>query len=298
LTLLSSALRGATHRPPAASPVPRGPAAALLVVGGGGTLGAALLAEALSSGGYAHVQALVAEPLASALRGFEPLALAALHAEPPPQLAHNAVIVFERSLAGNRRDEAFVQPQVDELAGLAVALHRGGVRRLVVVLPHAPALLPDALRHGLATLDEGAVARLGFEQLVFVRTPQPGGTLAGGSLLQRLARTWLAQLRLMVPQHEQPLRAVVLARCVVQLLRLLPAAAAGTRVLAPELLWQATRQGGGRRGRRGAAAGADRDAGARASPGAPAETADAPSDAVEAALRQWLGAPAPEGASR
>jgi hypothetical protein len=63
--------------------------------------------------------------------------------------------------------------------------------------------------------------------------------------LQRLAQWWLGQLRYMVPQHEQPVRAVALAGCVVHLLRLLPAAPPGTRVLAPETLWQAAQNQAG-----------------------------------------------------
>ena len=73
--------------------------------------------------------------------------------------------------------------------------------------------------------------------------PAPGNTSARVGItrpwLQRLARWWLSQLLWMVPQRQQPVRAAALARCAVQLLRLLPAAPPGTRVLAPEVLWQA-----------------------------------------------------------
>ncbi len=43
----------------------------------------------------------------------------------------------------------------------------------------------------------------------------------------------------MVPSGQQPVRALKLAALVVQLARLLPQAAPLTRVLPPELLWQA-----------------------------------------------------------
>ena len=46
-------------------------------------------------------------------------------------------------------------------------------------------------------------------------------------------------MRWMVPQREQAVRAVTLAACVVQLLRRLPQAPPGSRVLPPEVLWQA-----------------------------------------------------------
>ncbi len=234
MTLLQQALRGARVSGPMASIVPL---TALLVLGGGGTLGSAVLGQALVAGRFARVQALVEQPLASALRGFAPLSR--LRLQTPGDLgADSAVIVFERARHSNGRDDAFVQPDPADLLPLARRVLAGGVRRLIVVLPHSPALLPQALRHGLASLDEGALAALGFEQLVFVRAAQHGSPAAGGSWPQRLADWWLGQLRYMVPQHEQPLRAVALARCVVELARLLPAAPPGTRVLAPELLWQ------------------------------------------------------------
>jgi hypothetical protein len=241
MTLLGHALQGAQFVAPMASIVPL---STLLVLGGGGNLGSALLGEALVAGRFARVQALVEQPLASTLRGFVPLPLARLQAAGSLG-ADSALIVFERARHANGRDAAFVQPAPADLHPLAERLRAGGVRRLVVVLPHVPALLPQALRHGLASLDEGAVAGLGFEQLVFVRAAQHGRSAAAGSWPQRLANWWLAQLRYMVPQHEQPVRAVALARCVVQLLQLLPAAAPGTRVLAPEALWQAAQNEAG-----------------------------------------------------
>ncbi len=233
-SLLQQALRGAQAGPPA------GPRAggALLVVGAGGALGSALLAEALVAGRFQRVQALVTGPLASTLRGLQPLPATALQARSPLG-ADSAAIVFERQRHSNGRDDAFVQPDPAELLPLARALLHGGVRRLMVVVPHAPALLPQALARGLATLDEAAVAALGFEQLLFMRAAQSAVAEAGGPWLQRLARWWLSQLLWMVPQRQQPVRAAALARCAVQLLRLLPAAPPGTRVLAPEVLWQA-----------------------------------------------------------
>ena len=238
---LQQALRGAQHQATAQTLVPVLP---LLLLGAGGKLGSAVLAEALVAGRFLRVLALVAEPLASAVRGFEPLPLQALHAAgglPAPA----AVIVFERQRHSNGRDDAFVQPDPADLLPLARALHQRGVRRLLVVVPHAPALLPQALSHGLASLDEGAVAALGFEHLVFLRAAQTLHSRARGSLLQRFAFWWLQQLSWMVPPRQQPLRAQALARCVVDLMRGLPTLPQGTRVIAPEQLWQWTNQTGG-----------------------------------------------------
>jgi hypothetical protein len=241
MTSLEHALQGAQFAAPMASVVPL---SSLLVLGAGGTLGSALLGEALVAGRFAHVQAVVEQPLASTLRGFVPVPVARLQS-PGTLGADSALIVFERERHSNGRDAAFVQPAPADLLPLATQLRAGGVRRLVVVLPHTPALLPQALRHGLASLDEGAVAGLGFEQLIFVRAAQHDSSVAPASGLQRVANWWLAQLRFMVPQQEQPVRAVALARLVVQLLQLLPASALGTRVLAPETLWQAAQNEAG-----------------------------------------------------
>ncbi len=241
---VQQALRGAWR---AAPPAAAGTRPRLLVLGGGGMLGSAVLEHALPAGRFARVQALVAQPLASALRSFEPLAQSALDAAQrsgEPLQADIAVLVFERLRHSNRRDEAFVQPQPRDLPALAAALHRGGVRALLVVLPHTPWLLPGALRLGLASLDEAAVAGLGFEHVVFVRAAQVGGPAAASrSWLQRVADAWLRQLRLMVPQREQPLRAALLARWVVALAQALPAAPPGTRVLAPDTLWSFAQPG-------------------------------------------------------
>jgi len=207
----------------------------LLVVGAGGALGSALLARALACARFGRVQALVAKDMASALRGFEPVPQAALAG---PLRADSAVIVFERTRRSNGRDEAFMQPEPEQLTQLATRLRAGGVRRLMVWVPHAPALLPQALKAGLATLDEGRVAALGFEHLVFVRAARAarGSTAVGWA--QRLAAGWLSQLAWMVPQREQPVRVLRLAELAVELAWRLPHAAAATRVLPPELLWQ------------------------------------------------------------
>lgn len=249
---LQQALRGAQHSPgrtESALPplLALHPLHPLLVLGAGGQLGSAVLAEALVAGRFLRVLALVAEPVASAVRGFEPLPLQALH-DSSSLPAPAAVIVFERQRHSNGRDDAFVQPQPADLLPLARALHQRGVRRLAVVVPHAPALLPQALSHGLAGLDEGAVAALGFEHLVFFRAAQAlHGSAQGaqGPWLQRFAGWWLQQLSWMVPPRQQPLRAAALARCVVGLVRGLPTLPHGTRVIAPEQLWHWTQQAGG-----------------------------------------------------
>ena len=232
---LTQAMRGASHEPRA----PLLKLASVLVVGAGGTLGSAVLAEALVAGRFQRVSAVVAAPLASTLKGLHALTLNALQGGDalPCDLAF---LVFERQRHSNGRDDAFVQPEAADLLPLARQLHRAGVRQLMVVVPHAPALLPHALKAGFASKDEGAVAALGFEHLVFVRAAQQGTAAPGEKGLQRFATWWLSQLNWMVPTSDQPVRAVKLAALVVQLARRLPEAAPGTRVLPPEVLQQAS----------------------------------------------------------
>lgn len=234
MSLLHHALRAGAQPPPR----PAHQARVAVLAGAGGALGSAVLEQALAAGGFARVRVLVTGPVAAAMRGFE----ACL----PSQLAEGeqpdtGFIVFDRERHANGREAAFLRPQPQELVPLAQALQAAGVRRLIVVLPHAPALLPQALQHGLANLDEQALASLHFEHLVLVRPTQDGG--AGQVLrgLRRLAHALLAQLHWMVPEQQQPVRAAKVAAFVAQLACRLPSAPAGTRVAPPELLWQAAR---------------------------------------------------------
>jgi hypothetical protein len=243
MDLLAQALRGATQPalPPEPPPgVATPPPQRLLVAGAGGALGSAVLAQCLVPGRASSVAALVEAPLASTLRGLLPLSLRDL--DEARDLCDLALIVLERERRSNGRDDAFHRPDPQGWLPLARRLHAAGAKRLVLLLPHAPALLPQALRHGLASRDEAELAALGFEQLLIVRAARPGEDAAAATagLAERLGRLWWQQLRFMVPQREQPLTTAALARCVVRLALRLPLAPAGrTRVLAPEVLWQA-----------------------------------------------------------
>jgi hypothetical protein len=242
LNRLTDALQAAARPPPpAANVVPR---QAVLLVGAGGRLGSALLAEVLVAGRFAAVTALVAAPLTSSLRGLRAMTLEHWRA-PGPLAADVAFVVFESGRFSNGRDDAFVMPQAAELPALARRLHEGGVRRLLVVLPHASSMLPAALAAGLGSEPEAAVAALGFEQLVLIKPSQDATAAPARGRLQRLARWWLAQLRWMVPQRELPLRSEALARLVVQAARQMPRAAPGTHVLPQALMWLAAQDADG-----------------------------------------------------
>jgi hypothetical protein len=236
MSLLQQALR-AGHR---ASRPAANPGLCVLVAGAAGALGSAVLEQALVA--FGRVQVLVDAPMAAAMRGFEALPRAALETGAGLLHADTALVVFDRERGRHGREAGFHQPQPQDLPVLAGLLHDHGVRHLVVVLPHAPALMPAAFKVGLASLDEQAVASLGFEQLVIVRSARPAPQRRAASWPQRLADAMLAQLHWMVPQRDQPVRPVKVAAFVVSVARHLPQARRGARVAPPELVWQAAQQ--------------------------------------------------------
>ena len=245
--LTAQALRAGASAPPAASGGARsGAVRRVLVAGGGGALGAAVLEALLASRVFGHVGVLVTQPLTAALRGLATVSLG----DAPDTLSDDgpaedtAVVVFDRERHANGRDLAFLKPQPAVLPVLARRLRERGVRHLVVVLPHAPASLPEAMKRGLASLDEQAVAALAFDHVVLMRPARLPDARTGGSALQRLAHLVLEQMRLMVPQREQPVRPARVAHFAVRIAEALPAAAPGTRVLPPEVVWQAAQAKG------------------------------------------------------
>ncbi len=245
MDLVNEALRapaGAANRKTHAS---RADPAALLV-GGGGALGSAVLEQLLGGGRFAPVRVLVTQGFKGGVRGLEPVLAPALFddgaGEPAVQnLASTltAVVVFDRERHANGREDAFFRAEPQSLPVLARWLRQRGVKHLVVVMPHSPAALPQALKLGLANLDEHAVSTLGFVHLVFVRTAQQPGATRASAWLQRLADGLLMQLRLMIPASHQPVRVQKVAQFVAELAAQLPASTGGSRVAPPELVWQA-----------------------------------------------------------
>lgn len=236
--LIKQALR-ANHS--AQSPHRNRPGRRVLVLGGGGSLGSAVLEQLLARRGTSDVQVATVAPLQAGLQGLSELRLAGEGPWPALQ-AHAAVLVFDHLRWSARRDEAFWMPAPEQLLEVGRWLHAQGVPTLVVVMPHAPASLPVALRRGLANLDEQALAMLGFDHLLFVRSAQRPTGATGGSLPQRVARWMLGQLHLMVPDRDRPVRPHKVAEFVQQALVQLPLARPGTWVAAPELVWQASQE--------------------------------------------------------
>lgn len=231
---IREALR-AGHAPPRPAGAPR---PVVLVAGGGGPLGSEVLERLLGSRAHGAVRVLAVQPFSATAPGLEAVPLD----DEARDAAPLAVVVFDRERQANGRDAAFWRPLPQDLPALAARWHAKGVQDLVVVMPHQAASLPDALRAGLANLDEQAVAALGFRHVVFVRSAQSPETARDAGGLQRLADLVLAQLRLMTPRMQQPVRARKVAQIVSALARALPGSAPGTRVMAPEVVWQCAQE--------------------------------------------------------
>lgn len=229
------ALQASFHPPASSRPArPR-----LLVAGAAGVLGSEVLRRLVGSGRFAHTEVLVSEPMATGLPAVGIALAASLPIEQwpaRPQPAHTGLIMFEPPRLYYGRERTLWTPAPEQLPALARWLKRCGVQTLVIVVPHASGRLPDALKRGLANLDEQAVVALGFERVLLVRSARKAEAPAVSGLLEKTAAWMLSTLKYMIPASEQPVRPSKLAEFVDAALRVLPP---GTHVAAPELLWQA-----------------------------------------------------------
>ena len=232
----ASALQGALRSPAAAANArPR-----LLVAGATGVLGAEVLRRLVGSGRFAHTEVLASEPMATGLPSVGMVLASRYPFEEWPvrePAAQVGVVMFEPPRLYYDRERALWTPAPEQLTGLAQWFRRCGVQTLVVVLPHAQGRLPEALKRGLANLDEHAIAALGFERLLIVRSAQKPPPARAASLPERVAAWMLSTLSYMIPASELPVRPSKLAEFIEAALRVLPP---GTHVASPELLWQAS----------------------------------------------------------
>lgn len=218
---------------------PAGAKPGLLVAGATGALGSEVLRRLAGSGRFAQAQVLAREPMSTALAQVAIVLaggvdIAVWPACPAP--VHTGVVMFEPPRLYHDRERALWTPEPAQLLALAQWLRRCGAQTLVVVLPHAQGSLPQALREGLASIDEHAVAALGFDRVLLLRSAQKPRPPAGRPALERLAAWMLSVLAYMIPASSMPVRPTRLAEFVEAALRVLPP---GTHVAAPELLWQA-----------------------------------------------------------
>ena len=240
---VSQVLQSQQKAPPRA-PLPP----SLLIAGAAGALGSEVAHQLVGAHVWRPVTLLTREPMRAGLGGLRLCNVATWPALTgggdapawPPQPADVAVVMFEPPRPWHERERALWTPTPAELPALARWLRASGVRRLAVVVPHAPGRLPDALQHGLANLDEAAVAQLDFDCLLWLRAADArAGAASAGSLPQRLAAWMLGVTRHMLPDAQRPLRPASLAQVLQLALRVAPP---GVHVLGPELLHAAARQ--------------------------------------------------------
>jgi hypothetical protein len=214
------------------------PASRLIVAGATGVLGNEVLQLLVGMQRWGDVQVLARERMTAGLRGVGTHVVdGRAPGEWPPFPADAAVVMFEPPRLFYDRERALWTPQAQDLPPLARWLRASGVTTLAIVMPHTQMRLPDSLKRGLAGLDEHAVAALGFERLLIVRSAQKPPPQGRTSVPQKVANFMLSVGKYMVPGSEQPVRAVKVAQFVAHALQLAPP---GIHVAASETLWQAS----------------------------------------------------------
>jgi hypothetical protein len=219
-----------------AVPLPNRPR--LLIAGATGALGNEVLRRLVGSGQFGPTQVLAREPITEGMRGVRTTVVPPGEpAEWPLTAADVGIVLFDPPRLFYERERALWTPTPEQLPALARWLRQSGVRTLAVVLPHAPGRLPDALKRGLAKLDEHAVAGLAFDRLLILRSAQKPAAVVHASPPVRLAHWMLSIFRYMVPSSEQPVRAAKVAELLAVALRIAPP---GIHVAPPEVVWQAS----------------------------------------------------------
>lgn len=210
----------------------------LVIAGATGPLGNEVMQLLVGRQAWREVAVLAREPVTVGLRGVRAQTVEGDDPAAWPELpAATAVVMFDPPRLFYERERALWTPRPEGLPALAQWLRTCGVTTLAIVLPHSQMRLPEALKRGLASLDEHAVAQLRFDRLLIVRSAQKSSAQAGGHFFQRLARFMLSVGKYMVPSSEQPVRAVKVAQFVAHALEMAPH---GIHVAAPETVWQAS----------------------------------------------------------
>jgi hypothetical protein len=207
----------------AARPVPRansGQPRRLLIAGTVGRLGDALLAEALSRGGYDEVVAL-ADGDATMSFGVRGLVLAPLAMLPP--LDGVCIVQTVDPLAPDARsfhgrDAPFAMVTRDSMLRIAAAACAAGARQLVLVDPLPLWQQLSQFHMGLSDETELQITTLPFKGVSVLRPLAQSGP-ASGSWLQRIANIYLSLQFLMVPQSMPTLTAAQVARVAIDTLR-------------------------------------------------------------------------------
>ena len=217
----------------------------MVIAGATGVLGNAVLRRLVGMQRASHTSVLAREPIGAGMRHVSAhVVMGEIAQWNVPGAAHArsagpwdvALVMLDPPRMFYDRERALWTPTPEQLPALAAWLKRCGVHTLALVLPHAQGTLPEALKRGLASLDEHALAAVGFERLLIVRTAEKPKALQHRTATDKLAAWMLGIASLMVPASEQPVRATKVAELVDMALQHLPL---GTWVAAPELVWRA-----------------------------------------------------------
>jgi hypothetical protein len=227
----SQALEALNRRSPVINSQPD-----LLIAGATGVLGNAVLRRLVGVHRYAHTQVLAREPVQQGMRSLSLHLVAGEPAQWPADVSCDvAIVMFEPPRMYYERERALWTPSPNQLVALATWLKACGASTLAVVLPHAQGTLPEALKSGLANLDEQALAELGFDRLLILRSAEKPVAVQMKHPLERLAQWMLSIFQFMVPSQEQPVRPTKIAEIVDALLQTAPL---GTTVISPQEMWQ------------------------------------------------------------
>lgn len=210
----------------------------LVIAGATGVLGNEVLRRLVGTHRFDATRVLAREPVTTGLRGVE---LTVVPDEScsawPAVAAETGLVMFDPPRLFHDRERALWTPQPEQLVEVSKWMRSCGVATLLVVLPHAQGRLPDALKRGLANLDEQALATLGFQRLIIVRTAKKPAPESGRGPFSALARFMLSTFKYMLPTSEQPVRAVKVAEFISALLELAPP---GVHIAPPEVVWRAS----------------------------------------------------------
>jgi hypothetical protein len=208
----------------------------LLIAGAGGALGNEVVRRLVGLHGFERAEVLAREPIRAGLRHVGVRVVDGDPAGWPPAATDTGIVLFDPPRLFHQRERALFAPAPEQLPALAAWLRRSGASTLAVVLPHAPGRLPEALKHGLASLDEQALAALGFERLLIIRSAQAPGRATRGGRLHALARWMLSVVTYMIPSSEQPVRSRKVAQFAALALQLAPP---GIHIAASDTVWRA-----------------------------------------------------------
>jgi hypothetical protein len=208
----------------------------LLIAGATGALGNAVMQRLVGTHRFAHTRVLAREPMSQGMRLVSLLQVAGEIKDWPQPLLRSSValVMFEPPRMYHERERALWTPLPEQLPALAAWLKRSGVTTLAIALPHAQGSLPEALKRGLASLNEQALAAIGFERLIILRSAQKPVAQLVRHPLEKLAQWMLGIVNFMVPDSEQPVRPTRLAELMDALLQHAPL---GISIVAQEQAW-------------------------------------------------------------